>query len=141
MHEHLRRGGGIEEELPGECPVRRAREGIEIGTPVDAALGEHLFRRHECRRARQQPLPRQQRRLVPGSRLVLDDAEIQHFQVVVLESEPGHEQVGRFDIPMHQAVFVHMRERGREIEANAHGFVRGQATTLFQVVAEGARHI
>ena len=45
----------------------------------------------------------------PG--LILDDAEIQHLQVVVLEPEARDEEVGGLDVAVHEPVLVRFGER------------------------------
>ena len=54
-------------------------------------------------------LRREDRRVLPG--LILDDAEVQHLQIVVLGSEPRDEQIRRLDVTVHQPVLVRFSER------------------------------
>ena len=86
-------------------------------------LSEDQLGRHERGRALRDPLTRQHRRFLP--RLVLDNPEIQHLHVVVLGTEPGHEEVRGLDVPMHQPVVVRLGERSARL-AQEHDHALGR---------------
>ena len=109
VQQHLRRRVRLKEQLSGERPVggaRRAnrdRPGHRCGSPEisSGAMNAGV----PCRI----PCTRQHRRVL--ARLILDDPEVQHLQVVVLGSEPRDEQVRRLDVAMHEPVLVRLGER------------------------------
>ena len=75
------------------------------------------------------PCCRQQPRFVPVGP-IFDDSEIQHLQIVVLVSEAGHEKIGRFDVPVHKAVFMRLGERTTRLTQehdDALGWLRSEA--------------
>ena len=74
-----------------------------------APLARDQLGRHERGSALQNPLTREDRRVLPW--LILDDPEVQHLQIVVLGSEPRDEQVGGLDITVHEPVLMRFGER------------------------------
>jgi hypothetical protein len=114
------------EHLPaGQQVVRDAPDRIEVCAPVYYRAQCSLWC-HVTGRSDHQSALRDQR-VLEGSILDrLDQTEVEHFHEVVHESHPSDMDVGRLDIPMHQAAHVRLFERCTHLAKDVNHATRGQ---------------
>ena len=125
LHEQPHGGLGGEHELAGQEPVGQTAGRINVGATVQIS-SHRLLGGNERRRTLDRVLPRVHRVRVRGVLDRPDNAEIQHFDEVVLLAVPADEDVRGFDVAMHQAARLGLGQRVTHLAQQVDGpFGRG----------------
>ena len=97
--------------LPGEEPVQRATQGVDVGANVDGACIASLLRRHVVDGAEQAECFRVATAAQPRQSEVEDlDLSVWRAAAEVAGVAVGHQEVGRLDVAMNQAVLVRVAQ-------------------------------
>ncbi len=111
----------VEHALPGQQPVADAAEAVDVDAAVDVRLAQRHLGRHKRGRSCRHTFGRELRRAGLEAATRLDQAEVEHFDEVVVEAQAAGVDVRRLDVAVDQVSLMGLGQRMTDLPQQMHG--------------------